>query len=834
MAEQTLATNQLQGLNTADIANLQKKHGKNVFKKDGSYNFLRIVVDTVKEPMFILLAVACFLYFLLGEISEGIMMLVAISIVSAISLYQEVKSSKALEALKSFAEPLVEVIRSGKQETIAAEELVPGDVMLLAEGMNVPADARVVEQNDLSVNESVLTGESVPVTKTPGSNEDSLFQGTTINSGKCVAVVTATGNNTALGKLGKMIAEYAPPKTLLQQQINTFVKRLAFFGLIAFAIIFLVNYLHYREWTASLLFALTLAMSALPEEIPVAFSSFMALGAFKMSKLGIISRQPAVVENLGAVTVLCFDKTGTLTENRMQVKVLYDYKTATDIAFGEGTANGKNILLYGALASEKDPFDAMEQAIWQAYAMAGSEQDAAAMNMVNEFPLEGQPPMMTHVYANGQAKMVAGKGAAERIVNACKLTIAEQSAILAKVKALALQGYRVIGVASAVYNNDAPMPLRQDDFDWQFEGLIALFDPPKQNAAAILQQFYQAGIQVKLITGDYPETAMNIAQQVGINGTHTFLTGALVQDMEEHVLREKIKDVQVFARMFPEAKLKVVNALKANGDIVAMTGDGVNDGPALRSSNIGIAMGKKGTELAKEAADLILTDDNLEKITFAIKEGRKIFNNLRKAVRYIISIHVPIILTASLPVVFGWQYPNIFTPIHVIFMELIMGPTCSIFFEREPVEANIMQQPPRAKSNRLFNGAELMVSVLQGLVIAAGALCVYYFAMHRGETLEYTRTMVFTTLVISNLLLTFGNRSFTQSIIVTSRYANNLALPVFAVSAVFLLCMHFVQPVQHLFKLTAISGTAFFTCLLVAVVSVLWFEVYKYFTGTKK
>ena len=833
MAAEPAVTQQFPGLNTADIAPLQRKYGKNVFKKDGSYNFLRIVVDTVKEPMFILLAVDCFLYFLLGEISEGIMMLVAIMIVSAISLYQEVKSSKALEALKAFAEPLVEVIRSGKQETIAAEELVPGDVMLLAEGMNVPADATVIEQNDLSVNEAVLTGESVPVNKSVDDINNTLFQGTTINGGKCVAIVTATGNNTALGKLGKMVAEYAPPKTLLQQQINAFVKRLAFFGLIAFTIIFLVNYLHYREWTASLLFALTLAMSALPEEIPVAFSSFMALGAYKMSKLGIISRQPAVVENLGAVTVLCFDKTGTLTENKMQVKVLYDYKTASEIEFNASITTGKDILFYGALASEKDPFDAMEKAIWQAYTSAGNEHNAAQMNMVNEFPLEGQPPMMTHLYAGQNGKIVAGKGAAERIVNACKLTADEQSAILQKVKSLALQGYRVIGVASAVYT-DAQLPLKQDDFNWQFQGLIALFDPPKKNAAAILQQYYDAGIQVKLITGDYPETAMNIAQQVGINGTHTFLTGAVVQDMEDDLLQEKIKQIQVFARMFPEAKLKVVNALKANGDIVAMTGDGVNDGPALRSSNIGIAMGKKGTELAKEAADLILTDDNLEKITFAIKEGRKIFNNLKKAVRYIISIHVPIILTASLPVILGWKYPNIFTPIHVIFMELIMGPTCSIFFEREPTEPNIMQQPPRAKSNRLFNSAELMVSVLQGVVIAAGALCLYYYSMNNGETLEYTRTMVFTTLVISNLLLTFENRSFTKSIVVTSRYKNNLALPVFGVSVVFLLCMHFVPPVQNLFKLTAISSTAFLMCVAVAIVAVMWFELYKYITASKK
>jgi P-type Ca2+ transporter type 2C len=818
----------IQGLSAQEIPALRQQYGKNLFHAESSRRFIHIVRDIVKEPMFILLVIACSLYFILGEVSEGIMMLIAMVIVAAISVYQEVKSSNAVKALEQFTEPKVTVVRDGAAIIIATEELVPGDIMLLEEGMNIPADAVILQGNDFTVNESIITGESLPADKHETEGFNILYLGTTINSGKCIARVTATGNKTVLGKLGKAVGGYSPPKTLLQLQINKFVRRLALFGLIGFLIIFFVNYLHHREWATALLFALTLAMSAVPEEIPVAFSSFMALGAYKMSKLGIISRQPQIVENLGAVSVICLDKTGTITENKMQVKTIYDFTADALIDLNENsTLQNENVLLYAVLASEQNPFDAMEKAIWEAYRRHTAGKSHRQFKMIYEYPLEGQPPMMTHIYEQANTKIAASKGAAERIVAGCKLSGDDKKKITRHVQSLASNGYRVIGVARAVHTAEAELPARQDYFNWQFEGLLALYDPPKKNIADVLKKFYDAKIEVKMITGDYPETAMNIAQQVGIVNHLKYITGERVMDMKEDELRQAVKTTDIFARMFPDAKLKVIEALKANEEIVAMTGDGVNDGPALKAANIGIAMGQKGTEIARQASDLILTDDNLERMVTAISEGRKIFGNLKKAVRYIISIHIPIILIASLPVLFGWIYPNIFTPIHIIFLELIMGPTCSIFFEREPVEENSMLQTPRQRNAGLFTREELLISVVQGIIIAAGAMILYYYFMEKGTDIKQTRSIVFTTLILSNVFLTFANRSFTKTIFYTIRYKNNLAPLIIIVSACFLAAMHFIPGVRSLFQLAGISPGQFGLCAGVAFASVMWFEVYK-------
>lgn len=549
---------------------------------------------------------------------------------------------------------------------------------MLEEGNKVPADATILQEDDFSVNESVITGESLPVEKheTPGNNF--IYQGSTINSGKCYAQVIATGNNTILGKLGKTVGTITAPKTLLQQQVNRFVKQLAFFGISAFVVIWLINYLKTGLPAQSLLFALTLAMASVPEEIPVAFSSFMALGAWHLSRLGIISRQPQTIENLGSVNVICLDKTGTITENKMTVKGIYDFEK--DILIDPGNAlNNSPVLLHAMLASERNPFDEMEKAIEEAYRANAKDTKFDSLNKVYEYPLQGRPPMMTHVYEYQNFHLVAGKGAVERVMQVCKPDDKIVQKITGYTIELAKKGYRVLGVASAVHKQEE-FPATQDEFNWKFEGLLFLYDPPRKNTASVLKQFKEAHIEVKLLTGDYPETAVNICQQVGINNYLKYVTGEQVMSLQEDELKKTVEETSLFARMFPEAKLKVVNTLKANGHIVAMTGDGVNDAPALKASDIGIAMGKKGTEMAKQAADLIITDDDLEKVVEAIKQGRKIFSNLKKAIRYIISIHIPIILTASLPLLLGWKYPNIFTPVHIIFLELIMGPTCSVFF----------------------------------------------------------------------------------------------------------------------------------------------------------
>jgi Ca2+-transporting ATPase len=828
MPGKVIQVRDIRGLSQQQVIILQQQFGKNILHAARENRFLRLLWDVVREPMFLLLVIACSLYFILGDVSEGIMMLVTMIIVATISVYQEVKSSRALDALRQFTEPRVTVIRDGEETVVSVEDLVPGDIVLLEEGMKVPADGRILQGNDFSVNESLITGESLPVEKNNNEGSNQLYQGTTVESGKCIGEVTAIGNNTVLGKIGRAVAGYSYPKTLLQVQINRFVRRLALFGLLGFAIILLVNFQHYRDFTTSLLFALTLAMSAVPEEIPVAFSSFMALGAYKMSKHGIISRQPMVIENLGAVTVLCLDKTGTITENRMQVKSVYDYSRdrLVDLGAGEKPADEK-LLLYAALASESNPFDSMEKAIFEAYEESCDDKTYAGHTMIYEYPLEGRPPMMTHVYAyEGGRVVVAAKGAAERILRVCKLDDRSFQMVIGHVKEMARNGYRVLGVAGASHSEQT-YPGSQDEFNWSFLGLVALYDPPKKNAAAVLQQIRKAGVDIKLLTGDYAETAINIASQVGIDNHHSALDGTQVMQMTESELKSIVQEIPVFTRMFPDAKLKVINALRANGEIVAMTGDGINDAPALKSADIGIAMGKKGTETARRAADLILTDDNLDKMVSAISEGRKIFSNLVKGIRYIISIHIPIILTASLPLVLGWTYPNIFTPIHVIFLELIMGPTCSIFFENEPVETNVMESPPRSRKSGLFTREELLIGIVQGLTITAGVLILYYIFMKEHHSIEETRSVVFTTLIISNVFLTFAARSMTRTLYYTLRYRNNLAAVILVASIVFLVALHSIPGLRNLFQLAPITGPELLLCAGVAFASVMWFELYK-------
>jgi P-type Ca2+ transporter type 2C len=817
----------VRGLDSKQVTVLQEQYGKNIFVRARYSRFLRIVADIVKEPMFILLAIACSLYFVLGQPAEGIMMLVAISIVSIISLYQEVKSSRALSALKDFTEPKVTVIRDDAEVTIAAEDLVPGDIMLLAEGMKIPADGIILQENDLSINESIITGESIPVDKHEADGNNLLYQGSTINSGKCVARVTAIGNNTVLGKLGKTVEGYQGVKTLLQVQVSRLVRRLAFFGLAGFLIIFLINFINGNPWATSLLMALTLAMSAVPEEIPVAFSSFMALGAYNMSRIGIISQQPNTVENLGAISVLCLDKTGTITENRMKLKAVYDYNTDRLIDLnGHANQVSEDLFLYGILASERAPFDEMEKAIWEAYSHYTNGKAHEGLEMIYEYPLQGHPPMMTHVYSGSNKKIVAAKGGVERILKVCRLDAGTAERINAHMNSLAEKGHRVIGIARANHSGDQ-LPDEQDAFEWRFIGLLALYDPPKKDIDKVIRKLHEANIEVKLITGDYAETAINIAGQGSIRNPLKCITGDAVMTMNADELSKAVRSTNVFARMHPDAKMKVIDAIKANGDIVAMTGDGVNDGPALKAANIGIAMGKKGTEIARQAADLVLTDDDLGKIVTAVREGRKIFSNFKKAIRYIISIHIPIILTASLPVLFGWAYPAIFTPIHVIFLELIMGPTCSIFFEKEPVEEDIMLKHPRRSSNGLFSRDEVLVSLVQGLILSAGVLSLYYYFMVNDFSLEQTRNIVFTTLILGNIFLTLTNRSFTKTIYHTIRYKNKLAPFVFIISFLFLAALQFIPGVSGLFGLLPITIGQFWLSLGVAFATVMWFELLK-------
>ncbi len=816
------------GLTTREVLESRKKYGKNEVNYEKENGFGKAVKELLKEPMVALLLVAALLYFISGDTGDATFLASAIVLVAAISLYQDSRSRNALEKLKAYTEPECTVIRNGISEKIKSTELVVGDSLVVEEGTSIAADARIIQANDFSVNESILTGESLSVAKDPASQNPYLYQGTTVISGLAIATVTAIGNQTRLGQIGKSLESIKEEKTPLEQQIGNFVKKMVLFGAIIFLIVWSINFYHSRNLLDSLLQALTLAMSILPEEIPVAFTTFMALGAWRLMRLGILVKQMKTVETLGSATVICTDKTGTLTENKMSLAKIYSFQTDTITDYsGNSNEEVREIIRMAMWSSEPIPFDPMEIALHEAYKETHDHDERAGYKMSHEYPLGGKPPMMTHIFENSSKnRIIAAKGAPEAFLNCIPFSDMQRNKITNAIQQLASDGYRVLGVAEATFDGKQ-YPERQQDFPFVFKGIVAFYDPPKKNIGEVLQQFYKAGISVKIVTGDNAETTTAIARQIRFKGCENSLNGDELVRMDEQELQQKVQNTQVFTRMYPEAKLKIINALKAQGEIVAMTGDGVNDGPALKAAHIGIAMGKKGTEIAKQAASLILLEDDLSKMVTAIAMGRRIYTNLKKAIQYIISIHIPIILTVFLPLALGWIYPNIFSPVHVIFLELIMGPTCSIIYENEPMEANSMAKKPRPFSTTFFNWKELFTSILQGLGITAGIIGVYQFAVQNDYTENTTRTMVFTTLIIANIFLTLVNRSFYYSVLRTLHYKNNLITWIILLPLAMLGLMLFIPPLTSFFEFETLSLKLLGLSGLVGFLSVIWFELIK-------
>jgi Ca2+-transporting ATPase len=812
------------GLSTAEVAAARAAHGPNVLPDNASTGLLATLKDVATEPMFLLLLVACGVYVALGEVAEALTLGAALLVVAGISVYQARRSDAALGALRDLTQPQAQVRRNGALATVPVADLVVGDAVRVAEGSRLPADGVITELNDFSADEAILTGEAVPVAKAVG---DPVFGGTSTASGSAWLTLTAVGASTRLGLISQSMAAIEPEKTPLQRQVTQFVARMAWVGAGAFALVLGLNYAKSGDWVTALLFGLTLAMSILPEEIPVAFSSFMALGAARLSGLGVLTKQPQTVESLGSATVICTDKTGTLTEEGMAVKQLYDGTAAALVPVpGPLGPTAAPVLAYARYASETEPFDPMEKAIVAAFATADPAAAAAPAPMRHEYPLAGTPPMMTHVRQVAGQQLIAAKGAVEHVLAVCRPAPAVTAEIRRVAQELSAQGYRVLGVARGTQPGP-DFPAEQDDFAWEFLGLIALENPPKANAAAVIKAFTEAGIQVKMITGDFPETAQAIARQVGLPGADTLLTGQQVMDLATADLQQQVARTAVFARMFPEAKLKVVEALKADGEVVAMTGDGVNDGPALKAAHIGVAMGRRGTEVARQAASLVLVDDDLGGMVTAIAQGRRIYQNFKKAVFYVVSIHIPIVLTVAVPLLANWKWENLFTPVHIIFLELVMGPTCSIAFENEPAEAGQMRQPPRPLTSTFLAGAELGRSLAQGLGIAAAVLGVYYYFMQQGAALPVVRTLTFATLVLSNIGLTLVNRSFTQSVFQTLRVPNRLLWLMLGLTLALLLVAQLVPAAQRLFGFAPVPLAALSWCALAALVGVGWVEVYK-------
>jgi len=822
------------GLSTEEVIASRKNGGSNSLEHQQKNHFLISLLEMIKEPMFLLLVAAASIYFISGDFGDGIFMTVAIFIVATISLFQEARSRNAIETLKKLTQPKSKVIRNSELIEILSEEIVLGDYIQIEEGTFIPADALIIQSNDFSVNESILTGESLSVFKNEKSENKQVFQGTVVATGMAICEVNAIGNQTNLGKIGNSLEIIKEEKTPLQIQINNFVKKMSIIGLLIFSIVWAINFFHSKNFLDSLLKALTIAMSVIPEEIPVAFASFMALGAWRLMKIGIITKQTKTVETLGSATVICTDKTGTITENKMSLAQIYLFKSDKIIDIKEKlNPESEELLSYAMWSSEPIPFDAMELAIHEAYTKLESVDERPNFKLIHEYALSGKPPMMTHIFENSNGKRIsAAKGAPEALIEVSHLSEKDKKQVLIAMNQMANEGYRVLGVGITDFSG-TNFPKKQQEFNFTFIGLVAFYDPPKANIQKVFETFYKAGIQVKIVTGDNAATTSTIAKQVGFIDADKVLNGEDLMKMDAATLKIKVMETAIFTRMFPEAKLKIIEALKANNQIVAMTGDGVNDGPALKSAHIGIAMGKKGTEIAKQAANLILIDDDFSKMIDAIATGRKIYLNLKKAIQYIISIHIPIILIVFIPLALGLIYPAIFTPVHIIFLEIIMGPTCSIIYENEPMERNLMIEKPRPLTSTFFNLKEIIISIIQGLVITFGLLFMYQYCVQNGFSESYTRTSIFLTLIASNIFLTLENRSIYYSIFTTIRYKNNLVLLIIGITIVVTSLLLFVPVFSKFFLFERVNFHQITISILIGFVSVMWIEFYKIFKRLK-
>jgi Ca2+-transporting ATPase len=843
----------LQLLNETDIASLTGLSGDEAvhrLKSDG-YNELPsskprslfvIALSVLHEPMFLLLLVSGGLYLLLGDVREALLLLFFVFIVIGITLYQERKTERVLDALRDLSSPRARVIRDGQTRRIPGREVVRGDVLVLAEGDRVPADARVLWGSNLSADESLLTGESVPVRKravdgTPpaarpgGDDLPFVYASTLIVHGKGVAVVEATGLASEIGRIGKTLLKVEEEPTSLQRETRHMVRLFAVIGAALSLVVVAAYGLLRSDWLNGLLAGLTLAMSILPEEFVVILTVFLALGAWRMAKVQVLTRRMPVVETLGAATVLCVDKTGTLTQNRMTVNRLFANGEVLDVSTPLATLpeNFHEIVEFAILASQRDPFDPMEQALRALgeSALAHTEHLHEHWTLVREYPLSPELLALSHVWRgpDRQHHVIAAKGAPEAIADLCHFGQAQLDMLGESVRQLADQGLRVLGVARSEFR-EQPLPGKQHDFDFEFLGLVGLSDPIRPAVPEALAACYTAGIRVIMITGDYPGTASHIARQIGLAHHDEIITGHELERLSDAELGNRIKRVNVFARVVPEQKLRIVNALKANGEIVAMTGDGVNDAPALKSAHIGIAMGERGTDVAREAAGLVLLDDDFSSIVAAVRLGRRMASNLHKAMAYTLAVHVPIAGLSLLPVLAGW--PLILTPAHIVFLELIINPTCSIVFEAEREETDIMREPPRPPGAPLFSRYMLGLSLLQGVGVLLVALLLFGVALYRGLNENEARALTFTTLVVANLALVFTNRSWTRSLFETLRRPNPALWRVAGGAGLVLAIVLYVPAIRELFRFAPLHAPDLIFCLVAGAFGILWFEVYKW------
>jgi P-type Ca2+ transporter type 2C len=843
----------LTGLSAAEAASRLATEGPNEIAAAKPRSFMRIVWEVLKEPMLLLLVAAGVVNILISlqepsRIKEAALLFVFVVIVIGITVFQERKTERALDALRDLSSPRALVIRDGVQVRIAGREVVRGDLILLAEGDRVPADAVLLECSNLNVDESLLTGESVPVRKASCSPDTArvigapggdgtpwVFSGTLVVKGQGIAEVASIGQATEFGKIGTALESLEADRTLLQREVDRLVQGVAVAGLTMAAIVIVVYGLTRSDWLGATLAGITLAMAMLPEEFPVVLTVFLALGAWRVSKSNVLTRRMPAIEMLGAATVLCSDKTGTITQNRMSVSELRTEAGAFVVDGAPLPEQFHEILEYAVLASPIDPFDPMDTAfkVLGDRFLAQTEHLHSDWTLVKEYPLSEKLLALSHVWRSpdGGDYVIAAKGAPEAVADLCHVDEARLAEIIGQVSAMADEGLRVLGVAHAKFRAVEGLPEIQHDFDFEFIGLVGLQDPIRDDVADAVAQARTAGIRVVMITGDYPGTARSIAEAAGLDVETHILTGPELDRMDDDTLASLIDDIDVFARVVPEQKLRIVRALKARGEIVAMTGDGVNDAPALKAADIGIAMGQRGTDVAREAAALVLTDDAFSSIVRAVRVGRRIFDNLKKAMAYILAVHVPIaglsLLPVFVPKLFGVDMPLVMMPVHIAFLELIIDPACSVVFEAEGEEADIMDRPPRSVNDPLFSRRMIGVSLAQGFCVLVAVLGVYLWSALSGMPEQAVRALSFATIVVGNLGLIFVNRSWTHSVVSGLRSKNKALWYVTGGTLAAIAALFSFSGTLDLFQFARPNPGDLAIAVGAGVLSVAWFEVYK-------
>lgn len=811
------------GLSRSLVMRRQEEEGYNELPTSKPKRLDQIIVGVLSEPMVYLLLGCGFAYFLIGDRQEALMLLAFLFLIVAITVFQERKADKALQTLKDLSSPRALVIRDGEKQRIPGREVVREDLIILSEGDRVSADALLIATDNIAANESLLTGESAPVEK---SVDAKIFAGTTIVRGDGLGIVTSTGLNTELGKIGQSLELNQTERTRLEQHTEQMVRWAAWVAAALCVFVVIVYAFQRGSWLEGILVGLTLAMAILPNELPAVLTVFLAMGAWRLSQRRVLTRKLSAVEDLGSATVLCVDKTGTLTLNQMSVQKLYSQGQSIDLKLPGVSSLPEEfheVLEYGILASKQDPYDPMELAFISAGVryLRGTEHLHQDWSLAKTYPLSPELLSISHAWKpHTRGSFVVGaKGAPEAIIDLCHMDKNTANKMSDVAESMAAEGLRVLGVAKA-YTQGAPLPSQQHDFNFVFVGFIGVADPIRPEVPCAVEECRTAGVRLVMITGDHPVTAKSIALRIGLENPHQVVTGAEIQMMSPDELQKVIKSISVFSRVSPAQKLLLVEALKKAGEVVAMTGDGVNDAPALKSANVGIAMGGRGTDVARESADLVLLDDDFGSIVESIRTGRRIYTNLKSALIYLLAVHVPIAGMSVLPVIFN--LPLILLPAHIALLHLIIEPASSIAFEIEPAGPLTMKVPPRDPAEPLFNRQLWLSSLLHGLVVLLSLLAVFLIALYRGQGEKDARTLVFTTLVVANLVLMIINSSSSERTLLRKLQTlkNRVVKAIVLGSVVLLALILYVPSFREVFRFSFLHPIDVVMCLVVGVGSV--------------